>query len=197
MPVDQTVHRRRRTPTSLHVSSQHGSQVFQSHSMSPSAPRGGETPHKHRIGVPSVTFRSRRSIACLCPESGNQTKGRDACSSVAYIARYPQASVCSRWSAPSRAVITGHCGSRSSVPGGYLPHAQERNVRPVNSARNSWRIPRDSYIPAWGHGGRQAVGEGGGQRCSTPVSSGERSVTLNPHDRVVTACEDGNEGERE
>ncbi len=82
-------HRRRRSPTILHVSSQHRSQVCHSHSMSPSAPRGCVTPHRHRIGSPTTTWRSRRSLACRCPESGNQTNGREDCSSAADIGEVP------------------------------------------------------------------------------------------------------------
>ena len=71
-------HRRPPTPTILHVSSQHRSQVGQSHSILLSPRRGWVTPHRHRIGEPAETFRSRRSIACRCPASGNQMNGWDA-----------------------------------------------------------------------------------------------------------------------
>ncbi len=43
-------------PTIRHASSQHCRQVGQSHSISPSAPRGWETPHRHRIGSSRGTF---------------------------------------------------------------------------------------------------------------------------------------------
>lgn len=69
-------HRRGRIPTIMHVSSQHGWQVGQSHSMSPSGPRGWAAPQRLCIGLPSGTLLSRRSMACRCPASGNQTKGR-------------------------------------------------------------------------------------------------------------------------
>ena len=68
-------HRHGRSPASLQVSSQHCWQVRHNHSISPSAPRGWVAPHRHRIGEPSGTLRSRRSIACRCPASGNQVNG--------------------------------------------------------------------------------------------------------------------------
>ena len=68
-------YQRFRTPTISHALSQHCSQVFQSHSMSPSAPRGWVAPHKHRIDIPSGTCRSFRSMACRCPARGNQANG--------------------------------------------------------------------------------------------------------------------------
>lgn len=69
---------RGRTPTILHASSQHISQVGQSHSISPSAPRGWVAPHRQRIDTPNGTVRSRRLIACRCPSSGNHKKGCDS-----------------------------------------------------------------------------------------------------------------------
>lgn len=95
-----TYHFRLRTPTIRHVSSQHGSHVGQRHSISPSAPRGWVTLHKHRIGSPKGTFRSRRSMACRCPARGNQPNGRDVCSSAAYIREVPPARARLTWSAP-------------------------------------------------------------------------------------------------
>lgn len=60
----------------MQVSSQHRSQVGQSHSISPSAPRGWMAAHRHRIGEPRGTLRSRRSMACRCPASGNHANNR-------------------------------------------------------------------------------------------------------------------------
>jgi hypothetical protein len=59
----------------LHASSQHSSQVGQSHSMSPAGIRGWAVPQRVRMGLPSRTLRSRRAIAWRCPASGNHTKG--------------------------------------------------------------------------------------------------------------------------
>ena len=52
-------HWRGRSPTISHVFSQHCGQVGQSQSVSLSAPRGRVAPHKHRIGAPNGTLRSR------------------------------------------------------------------------------------------------------------------------------------------
>ena len=72
----EMIYRLGRSPTILHVSSQHASQVGQSHSISPSGPRGWVAPHRHRISAPIGTLRSRRSMACLRPASGIHANDR-------------------------------------------------------------------------------------------------------------------------
>jgi len=93
-PSTTKPHRRPFAPTILHASSQHLSQVGQSHSILPSAPRGWVLPHRQRIGAPTGILQSRLSIACRCPTSGNQAKGRDPCSFAAYMGGIPP-SLCS------------------------------------------------------------------------------------------------------
>jgi hypothetical protein len=67
-------HRRGRSPAMMQAWSQHGVQVGHSVlSRSPSGPRGWVAPQRQRMGAPSGTLRSRRSMACLRPRSGNQT----------------------------------------------------------------------------------------------------------------------------
>ena len=74
----RTYHPRLLVLTIRQASSQHPSQVGHSHSILLSPPRGWVAPHRHRIGAPNGTFPSRRSIACRCPASGNQTNGRES-----------------------------------------------------------------------------------------------------------------------
>lgn len=60
----------------LHASSQHGSQVGQSHSVSPAELRGWAAPQRVCIGLSNGTARSRLWTACRWPASGTHTKGR-------------------------------------------------------------------------------------------------------------------------
>jgi hypothetical protein len=68
--------RRGRSPTMMHVSSQHREQVGQYFSMSLSGPRGWAAPHRQRIGAPNGTLQSLRPTACRFPlGETTQTRG--------------------------------------------------------------------------------------------------------------------------
>ena len=143
-------HRRPRTPTIRQASSQHLSQVGHSHSILLSPPRGRVTPHRHRIGAPNGTFPSRRSIACRCPASGNQTNGREDCLSAAHIGEVPPSSARPNWAAPRGGEHHRAARLRESVPTGCVPHAQGGVREPQRTSRTPPRPPGEPSSRLWG-----------------------------------------------
>ena len=107
--------------------------------MSPSGPRGCVAPHRHRIGSPDGTCRSRRSIACRFPERGNHTNDRDDCNTRIHhfsdhyaITSRPDAGLSQRLVAPRKLVrYTALAGSTPTMQ----PNSAQRCLIDVTGQR--------------------------------------------------------------
>jgi len=138
-PSERRAHLTRRgwMPTMMQAWSQQGGQVGQSHSVSPSGPRGWVAPQRQRMGAPSRTVRSCRSMAWRCPARGYQTNGQSAYQ-IIDSRRVIVASLCRGVHLGSGSAGVHGCPRSSRPPAGLSPGGYPRWRTPAVSVRGSY-----------------------------------------------------------